>query len=149
LSAHLKEKEEKILRVLECLSEENARGVPIIVEGKNDVQALRTLGLEGRLVTAKTGGKSLLDIVSELEETGMQKVILLLDYDRRGKEWTRRLKQLLERTEISPETAFWTDLFSLVGRKVKDVEGLAAYMETMKKKSLEHWKRLKREIHNS
>jgi 5S rRNA maturation endonuclease (ribonuclease M5) len=148
LSAHLKEKEEKILLVLECLSEENARGTPIIVEGKNDIQALRTLGFEGRLVTAKTGGKSLLDVVSELEETETQKVILLLDYDRRGKEWTRRLKQLLERTGISPETAFWTDLFSLVGRQVKDVEGLAAYMETMKK-ALEHWKRLKREIHNS
>jgi 5S rRNA maturation endonuclease (ribonuclease M5) len=134
LSTHLKEKEEKILRVLERLSEENAKGTPIVMEGKKDVQALRALGFEGRVITAKTGGKSLLDVVSELEETGMQKAILLLDYDRRGKEWTRRLKQLLEKTRISPETVFWTDLFSLVGRQVKDVEGLAAYMETMKKK---------------
>ncbi len=135
MSTHLKEKQEKILRILECLSEENARGTPIIVEGKKDAQALRALGLEGKLVTAKTGGKSLLDVVSELEEAEAQKAILLLDYDRRGKEWTRRLKQLFEKTRISPETAFWTDLFSLVGRQVKDVEGLAAYMETMKKKT--------------
>jgi len=145
----MKERQEKILHILECLSEENSAGTPIVVEGKKDMQALRALGLEGKLVTAKTGGKTLLDVVSELEETETQKAILLLDYDRRGKEWTRRLKQLLERTGISPETAFWTDLFSLVGRQVKDVEGLAAYMETMKKKALEDWKRLKREIHNS
>jgi len=42
LSTHLKEKREKILKILENLKEESEKGTPIIVEGKKDIQALRT-----------------------------------------------------------------------------------------------------------
>ena len=55
LSTHLQEREEKILQVLECLAEESAKGTPIIVEGKNDIEALRALGVEGKIISAKTG----------------------------------------------------------------------------------------------
>jgi 2,5-diamino-6-(ribosylamino)-4(3H)-pyrimidinone 5'-phosphate reductase len=138
LSAHLQEKEEKILRVLECLTEESAKGTPIIVEGKNDIDALRALGVEGKIISAKTGGKSILDVVSEVEKCTMKEVIMLLDFDRRGKEWTKRLKQNLENAKVKINLTFWSKLLKLVGTEVKDVEGLATYMET-----------LKRKIHNS
>jgi hypothetical protein len=36
LSTKLREKEEKILQILEELAEESAKGKPIIVEGKKD-----------------------------------------------------------------------------------------------------------------
>jgi 5S rRNA maturation endonuclease (ribonuclease M5) len=134
LSTRLKEKEEKILQVLECLAEESAKGTPIIVEGKNDVEALRNLAVEGKIISAKTGGKSFLDVISEAEKTSANEVILLLDFDRRGKEWTKRIKQQLERARIKPNTRFWRQLLTLVGRDVKDVEGLTGYMETLKSK---------------
>jgi len=134
LSAHLKEKEEKILQVLECLAEESAKGTPIIVEGKNDVEALRNLAVKGKIISAKTGGKSLLDVISEVEKTSASEVILLFDFDRRGKEWTKRIRQQLERARIKPNTRFWRELLTLVGREVKDVEGLTTYMETLKSK---------------
>jgi len=134
LSTSLREKEEKILRVLERLAEESEKGTPIIVEGKRDIETLRTLAVEGKIITAKTGGKSLLDVISEVEKTGAQEVILLFDFDRRGREWTKRIKQQLERTRIKPNTKFWRELLTLVGREVKDVEGLTAYMETLKRK---------------
>jgi 5S rRNA maturation endonuclease (ribonuclease M5) len=138
LSTHLQEREEKILRVLECLAEESAKATLIIVEGKNDVEALRALGVEGRIISAKTGGKSILDVISEVEKCRAKEVIMLLDFDRRGKEWTKRLKQNLENAKTKVNITFWTRLLQLVGTEVKDVEGLASYMET-----------LKRKIHNS
>jgi len=138
MSTRLKEKQEKILLTLASLAQETARGIPIVVEGKNDVEALRALTIEGKIIQAKTGGKSMLDVLSEVEAYGTGEVILLLDFDRRGREWTRGLRQHLEKMQIKPNVAFWEKLRGIVGRDVKDVEGLASYMET-----------LKRKIHNS
>lgn len=135
MSAHLKEKEEKILQILEGLAEESGKGTLIIVEGKKDIEALRLLGMKGKIVSAKTGGKTLLDVISEIEETEVQGVILLLDFDRRGKELTKNLRQHLEKTCIKPNLMFWRSIHRLVGAEVKDVEGLASYMETLKRKT--------------
>jgi 5S rRNA maturation endonuclease (ribonuclease M5) len=138
LSTHLQEKEEKILQVLEHLAEESAKGTPIIVEGKNDIEALRRLGVEGKIISAKTGGKSILDVISEVEKLAPKEVIMLLDFDRRGRELTKRLRQDLEKAKTKINITFWSRLLDLVGTEVKDVEGLATYTET-----------LKRKIHNS
>jgi len=134
LSTRLKEKEEKLLRILERLAEESAKGTPIIVEGKKDIEALRALSVNGKIISAKTGGKHLIDVVSELENTSALEVILLLDFDRRGKELTRKLQHFLERTGIRVNVAFWLELSAMVGNEVKDIEGLASYMETLKSK---------------
>ena len=134
MSTHLKEKEEKLLQILERLTKESAKGTPIIVEGKNDIQTLRALAVKGKIISAKTGGKSFLDVISEVEKSGAREVILLLDFDRRGKELTKRLKQNLEKAKIKPNLKFWIKLSGVVGREVKDVEGLDTYMETLKRK---------------
>jgi 2,5-diamino-6-(ribosylamino)-4(3H)-pyrimidinone 5'-phosphate reductase len=134
LSTRLKEKEEKIIQVLEALAEESAKGKPVVVEGKKDVDALRTLGVAGTVLTVKTGGKSFLDAVSEIEKLGVSEVILLLDFDRRGKEGTKRLKQSLERAKIKPNVKFWRALSALVGKETQCVESLTAYMRTLRAK---------------
>jgi len=134
LSTHLREKEEKILQTLDWLALESSKGIPIIVEGKKDVEALRALTIKGKIIEAKTRGKSMLEVISEVGECGVSEVILLLDFDRRGREWTKRLKQHLEKMQIKPNTVFWKKLLGLVSHEVKDVEGLASYMETLKKK---------------
>jgi 2,5-diamino-6-(ribosylamino)-4(3H)-pyrimidinone 5'-phosphate reductase len=135
VSTHLKEKEEKIIQILERLAEESAKGIPIIVEGKKDTDTLRTLGIEGSIITAKSGGKSLLDVVLEAEKKAAPEIILLLDFDRRGKEWTKRLTQHFEKTGMKSNLTFWKELFGIVRREVKDVEGLVAYMKTLKEKT--------------
>jgi 5S rRNA maturation endonuclease (ribonuclease M5) len=131
LSTRLKEKEEKILQILEALAKESAKGTPIIVEGKKDVEALRVLGVEGTLMSVKTGGKSFLDAVSEIERMGTSEVILFLDFDRRGKEGTKRLKQNLERAKIKPNVKFWRVLSALVGKEIQCVESLTAYLRNL------------------
>ena len=134
MSTRLKEKEEKILQILNALVEESAKGTLIIVEGKKDVEALRVLGVEGTLMSVKTGGKSFLDAVSEIERMGTSEVILFLDFDRRGKEGTKRLKQNLERAKIKPNVKFWRVLSALVGKEIQCVESLTAYLNTLRAK---------------
>ena len=131
----LKEKEEKLVQVLSALADEAAKGTPILVEGKKDVEALRALGVEGPILSVKTGGKSFVDVVSELEESKTPMVILLLDFDRRGKEGTKRLQLGLEKAKIKTDIEFWRALSRLAGRDVQCVEGLVAYIENLRTKA--------------
>ena len=134
MSAHLRERQEKIQHVLERLIEESSTGIPIIVEGKKDVETLRQLGLEGKIVSAKTGGKSRLDVVCEVEESGAKEVIMLFDFDRRGREWTKAFSWHLERARIKPNLVFWNQLLRFAGKDIRDIESLTAYTRTLKKK---------------
>jgi 5S rRNA maturation endonuclease (ribonuclease M5) len=134
LSTHLKEKEEKILQVLERLAKESLKGTPIIVEGKKDVESLRALGIEGKIITSKTGGRSRLDLLSLIESKSVREVILLFDFDRTGREETAHMKQQLEKSRIKANSLFRAELMGLVGREVKDIEGLDAYLVTLREK---------------
>ena len=134
MSTHLRERKEKIQQILEYLTQESANGTPVIVEGKKDIEALRNLGVTGKILAAKTGGKSRLDLISEIEKTGSQEVILLLDFDRRGKEWTAVLRQNLEKTRIKANVTFRKELSRLSRKELKDIEGLEAYLQTLKER---------------
>jgi len=134
LSTKFKEKEEKIQRIIAALTEESAKGKPIIVEGKKDAQALRELGVNGKILTVKTGGKSFIEATAEIEKLGAQEVILLLDFDRRGKEGTVRLKHNLEPAKIKANTRFWRELQALVGREIQCIESLTSYLKTLQEK---------------
>jgi len=135
LSTKTEKRLEKINKILERLDKQSAKGTPIVVEGKNDVQTLYRLGITGDIILAKTSGKSFFDVLSEIEKKEKREVILLFDFDRRGKEWTRRLARCLEGMKITPNLLFWRMLLGLVGRDVKDIEGLATYLETLKNRS--------------
>lgn len=134
MSTKLEKRLEKILQLLDRLATESAKDTPIIVEGKNDINTLRELGVEGDVIPAKSSGKSFLDVLREVEGRGKNEVILLMDFDRRGKEWTSRLTQRLEKMRINPNLLFWKKFLGLVGHDVKDIEGLATFLETLRKK---------------
>ena len=128
----LQEKEEQLTEALNTLAEESAKGTTILVEGRKDVETLRNLGVQGPILSVKTGGKSFLDVISELEEQKLTKVVLLLDFDRRGKQGTNRLRRNLERTGIKVDLAVWLALLGSVGKDVQCVEGLTAYLKRLK-----------------
>ena len=134
MSTGLERKDERLTRLIEKLAAESAKGTPIVVEGQKDVIALHQLNVEGKIICSKTSGNSFLDILTEIEHHKVRQVVLLLDFDRRGVEWTHRLKQHLEKTKITPNLTFWNELYGLVGRDLKDIEGLPAYLQTLKKK---------------
>ena len=126
---------ERIYKLLERLEAKSQKGIPIVVEGKNDIQTLNNLGIKGDIISAKSSGKSFLDVLNEIENKGRDEVILLFDFDRRGKEWTRRLASCLEGLKIIPNLLFWRRLLCLVGHEVKDIEGLDTYINTLKTKA--------------
>jgi 5S rRNA maturation endonuclease (ribonuclease M5) len=130
----LREKEEEIVQIIDALASESSKGTLILVEGKKDVDALRALGVEGPIKCVKTGGKSFLDIVSEVEKADVSEVILLLDFDRRGKQGTNRLRRNLERGGTKVNLEFWLALLGLIGKDVQCVEGLSAYLENLRAK---------------
>ena len=130
----IKKRLEKTLHLLERLATESKKNTPIIVEGKKDVEALHKLGIVGDIILAKTSRRSLFDVVDEVTKRGKPEVIILMDFDRRGQEWTKCLKQNFERMKIKTNLLFWNELRGLVGRSVKDIEGLAKYIETLKNK---------------
>ncbi|MDR0471151.1 MAG: toprim domain-containing protein [Nitrososphaerota archaeon] len=134
MSTQLKSRLEKIDDVLAKLVEQAKSGKPMVVEGKKDAHALLALGVGGKVLTVKTGGKSFLQATAEIESLGTSEVILLLDFDRRGREGTKRLQQNLERTNTKVNVQFWRDLASLVSRDVQCIEGLPAYLATIQQK---------------
>ena len=134
MSTHLKDKVERIEQTITRIVEESARGKPIVVEGKKDAETLRDLGVAGAVLTLKTGGKSFLEATTEIEELSVGEVILLLDFDRRGREGTKRLQLDLERAKIKTNVKFWHELHSLVGREVQSIESLTSYLKTLHEK---------------
>lgn len=134
MSDRLKNRFEKISQLLEQLAIETTKDVLLVVEGQNDIEALKELNIGGNIISVKTGGKSFLDVLMEVEEQNISEVILLLDFDRRGREWAQRLKQNLEEKRIKVNISLWNRLRALVGHDTKDVEGLPACLETLKKR---------------
>jgi 5S rRNA maturation endonuclease (ribonuclease M5) len=128
LSTHQKDRLEKIRLIIAKLVEESAKGKPIVVEGKKDAQALQELGINGTIYTVKTGGKSFLEATAEIEALGAREVILLLDFDRRGREGTERLQRDLERLKIKANVRFRRELRALVGHEVHCIESLPDYI---------------------
>ncbi len=131
LSTRQKDKEEKIQQIIAKLTEESVNGKLVVVEGKKDVAALKELGVSCKFLTVKTGGKSFLQTTEEIEKSKVNEVILLLDFDRRGKEGTLRLKNILERLKIKVNLRFYLDLQALVGRDVACIESLPSYLSTL------------------
>ncbi len=134
MSTHQKERLEKIQETLTKLATESAKGKLVVVEGKKDIQTLRDLGVEGQVLSVKTGGKTFLDAIEEIERAGVGEVIVLLDFDKRGVEGTKRLQDGLERSKIKVNLRFWWELRGLVGREVQCIESLGSYLETLRGK---------------
>ncbi len=135
MSTHLKDRVEKIEQLIAKLVEESAKGKPIVVEGKKDAQALIQLGAAGKVLTVKTGGKSFLEAEFEIDALGTKEVILLLDFDRRGIEGTKRLQNDLERNKIKVNVRFWRELKALVGHEIQCIESLPSYLSTAQQKA--------------
>jgi 2,5-diamino-6-(ribosylamino)-4(3H)-pyrimidinone 5'-phosphate reductase len=126
---------DKIVQILAKLVDKSINGTPVIVEGKKDVASLRNLGVEGKIITVKAGGKTFFDVVSEIETLGSCDVVLFLDFDRRGKEGTKRLVVHLERLHIKVNLWFWRELESLVSRDIQSIESLPNYLKTLQNKT--------------
>lgn len=114
------ERAERLREVFEHLHEINKR-IPVIVEGKKDATALKTLGLIGDIITLHNG-KNLYDFCDDISQK-FPRVVLLLDWDKKGETLNKILSKHLK--------GHWEEFFSfrellkiLCQKEIKDIEGI-------------------------
>lgn len=130
----LERKLERIICLIEDLRSEAAKGALLLVEGEKDAEVLRDIGIECEILAVKSRGKSLQDVLDEIRWFGDREIILLMDFDRRGRELATHLVQNLERMKVKFNLSFWRELSRLLENDLKDIEGLATYIETLRRR---------------
>ncbi|HAK88982.1 MAG: hypothetical protein A2077_07220 [Nitrospirae bacterium GWC2_46_6] len=121
------ERSERLKEVFEALYEINKR-IPVIVEGRRDVAALRKIGLIGEIITLHAG-KGLYEFCDDIAER-FHRIILLMDWDEKGeclhKNVSGHLKGMWE--EFSP---FREIIKILCQKDIKDIEGVPVLLERL------------------
>ncbi len=115
-----KDNVERIFKSLEDLKERN-RSIPIIVEGRNDIRALRRLSFEGEILPLHS--RMTIEGFSRNLSRDHKEVILLLDWDSKGKRLTSSLIKHLNSYEVKTDYDFWKLCFSMVSQ-MSNVESL-------------------------
>jgi 5S rRNA maturation endonuclease (ribonuclease M5) len=99
--------------------------IPIIVEGRLDVLALRKIGFSGEIIHLPKN-KTIINFSYSL--TKYREVILLMDWDRKGKRLTSILEKYLITEGIRVNLKLWK-LLNTINSETSNVEGLPAFME--------------------
>lgn len=124
-------------RILLRLSEEieelkkfGEEGVPILVEGKKDEEALEKLGIEGNFI--KVSGTSLkLFEIAELAANSSSKVIVLTDFDKKGNELAKRLSKDIQSLGSHPNLQIRNSIMGMTRRYIKDIESLPRHLSQL------------------
>jgi 5S rRNA maturation endonuclease (ribonuclease M5) len=104
--------------------------VPVLVEGKRDRQALMNLGLDGEILIVNTG-HSLMEMCEDLSHR-YEEIILMLDWDAKGKELSKNIERNLVQLSVKTDRAFMVRIFHLVSKETKEVEELDKLMERLR-----------------
>lgn len=134
---------EVLLGLLAELAEANA-ATPILVEGKRDVEALRSLGCGGAIHTLHTG--ETLHAVAERMGGESRDIILLTDWDRKGDTLFETFHALLMVHGVRVDATYRTRIRAWTRLPLKDVESLAGHvahdLERFRRTSLDEHVRL-------
>ena len=104
-------------------------GAIIVVEGRRDVDSLRSLGINGDIRLACQ--KPLLEFTENLSKSGKE-IVLLTDWDKRGGITARKIINHLLTYGIMPNTDFRSRIGSLVKKRIKDIESLNKYVNKLR-----------------
>ncbi len=121
---------EDIQEALELLASQP--DIPIIVEGRKDVRALRELGIEGVIIILNDGN-SIIDTCTSLSKEH-SKAIILTDWDRKGGQLARLLMEALEANDMKYDTDIRATISRLSKKEIKDIESLPKYLARLEEK---------------
>ncbi len=122
----IKEQLEGVTTVLEDIRKMN-KTVPIIVEGKKDVAALRRLDFSGKIIRIKKR-RSVFHIIEGLRGKH-EEVIVMTDWDKTGGRLAYKIKKACEANEITCHMEYRKEIIKYVKKEVKDVEGLPKFIQ--------------------
>jgi 5S rRNA maturation endonuclease (ribonuclease M5) len=120
---------EALEELIASLLDASCQGAAVIVEGRRDLIALRTLGLSGPVIMASR--RSALDLAEDAARNYSQ-IILLTDWDQKGDEMCRTIERHLRSAGSRPDRLIRSRLKKLVKKEIKDVESLSRYTERMR-----------------
>jgi 5S rRNA maturation endonuclease (ribonuclease M5) len=118
---------EKALQVVDGLREKSLAGVPVIVEGRRDEEALRKLGVAGRVFRLKGAGVSRITLLERLD--GFDTVVLLTDFDREGGELRSWLNRELTYRGVRADDFAWRTIRALARPELRSVEELPVFLQ--------------------
>ena len=122
---------EALEALISALLEASQRGAAIIVEGRRDKMAVRSLGASGPVIMASS--KSILAMVEDVASQ-YQEIIVLTDWDEKGEEMALQIEQYLRCTQSCANMEIRSRLKRMVKKEIKDVESLSLYVERMRAK---------------
>ncbi len=111
------------------LQELSDNGAIIVVEGRKDMESLRSLGIIGDIKLATQ--KPLLEFTESLSKSG-KKIVLLTDWDTKGGMVAGKILKHLSSYGIIPNTDIRSRLSSLSKKKIKDIESLNNYVNKLR-----------------
>ncbi|EHP88816.1 toprim domain-containing protein [Methanotorris formicicus] len=116
----------KLMEVIEELKEEAKRDIPIIVEGKKDIESLKNLGIDGTFITVSR--TPIFEIADELIANNIKEVILLTDFDKKGRQFAKAILDELRSRGIKVNTEIRKKIIKYSHGDLKDVESLYIYI---------------------
>ena len=131
------EKVEKLTLILEKLAEKSSEGAIILVEGVKDVEALKNIGIKGKICCIKNRKIPLYDFLSQYINID-EEVIVLTDFDRRGTQLAEKIVNYLEKSGKPVNLTFWLKMQNLFSSSLKDIEGVASYLKNIERKAYKH-----------
>ncbi len=105
--------------------------IPVVVEGRKDVRTLREIGLKGEILRLGKGASvfSLCEDISKKYE----KVIILTDWDRKGGQLAKLLREGLEANGVRYDDDIRARIAVLTKKDIKDVESLARHLNRLRR----------------
>ena len=120
---------EAVTALIEVIAEYSSQGIPVIVEGLNDVRTLRKLGISGPIFCAKSRRLGLVDFLDSIAVHS--EVIILTDFDREGRALAWRLRTDLSHLRVKANVEIWKQLKALARSEVVGIENIGKYMDRL------------------
>jgi 5S rRNA maturation endonuclease (ribonuclease M5) len=102
------------------ISELSSNGVPILVEGKRDEEALKAIGVRGRIIRVRQYRKKLFELSEEL--SSYKSIIILTDFDKEGEDLAEKIERQLHMWGV--QTIMREKVRSAVSWATRQIEGL-------------------------
>ena len=124
----MKDTKQKINELLEWIEKIKASDKIVIVEGEEDIAALKRLGI---INTVQLNKRPLYKVVEDLMEKGKE-VIILTDLDKKGKQLYSKLNHDLGRFGVKIDNRFRIFLFKHT--QLRQIEGIDSYIQRIQLK---------------
>jgi len=120
---------EAVTELVSIVADHSRRGVPVIVEGLNDVRTLRKLGVAGPIFCAKSRRLGLVDFLDSVAKH--PEVIILTDFDKEGRALAWRLRRDLLQMRVKVNVEIWKQLKALGRSEMVGIENLGKYLDRL------------------